>query len=361
MTFFQMTRAERKLYNRVISSVFLGAFLLFGAMTFLFWTHPFASPADGPFPGLPPLIRGVLSFIAFGLLGGWFIAGQVGGVWLVGRYLIRQPRSTLILACVFFFLTFYAFMLTGLLLAIPFAIYNAVILRRSKGLPEEEPEPIPQPTEAPPKKRSTRFHLFATSFICILLFLAAAFHLYQTHLANRFFPTPAEAFARHPDTSGTLGEIFFLDEHETNLTILSLRGDQLVVSHYITELRDGERWYNSQGTSGHITLHFFDTARFSLHFLLTDEGIGGRANRYFRETLGRRPLYGTYRHVFVRDLSINGIPVDHVFEHTTASGEQVFFWYISDFPPVTGPREDIIISFDPARIDPQLKRNGDTP
>jgi len=103
------------------------------------------------------------------------------------------------------------------------------------------------------------------------------------------------------------------------------------------------------------------TTQISLHFFLTDEGIGGRANRYFRETLGRRPLYGTYRHALIRDLSINGIPVDHVFEHITARGERVFFWYFSDFPPITGLREDIIISFDPAQIDPQFKRNGESP
>jgi len=65
----------------------------------------------------------------------------------------------------------------------------------------------------------------------------------------------------------------------------------------------------------------------------------------FCERMDRRPLHGTSYDSIIHTLRINGILVDYAIETTNIHGDPLFFWYFSDFSPLEGSQEDIIISF----------------
>jgi len=75
---------------------------------------------------------------------------------------------------------------------------------------------------------------------------------------------------------------------------------------------------------------------------MSEDGFQSR----FHERFGRRPLWGFSSDPIIRTLRINGVLVDNVIETTNAHGDPLYFWYYSNFPPITGEPEDIIISFD---------------
>ena len=339
-----MNLQERKQYNLVIFVLFGVLFALFGGLGVL--AH-LSTPDFGPFPNLPPLLGGIVSGLFFGLMGGWGFTGLVGGVWLGFKFVSRQSRGFIVVACVFFMFTLQIFWLVGIFVTIPFAIYNIVQARRGIGEQKWLFQP-PGASQGPPAVRIKLRAAHVVSFVAIFVLVLFAFILFDFHSGNRFFPSIEEAFAHTAEGSGQLGEILFLDEHKTNVTVFSLRDGHLIVSHYVTELREEERWYRTGGVSGHVPLYFPGSARFLIHNIVNEEGFFGGANRRLRESFGRRPLYGTYRHEVIRNLSINGIPVEYVFEFTNDRGERMFFWYFSDFPPSTGSQDDIVISFEPS-------------
>jgi len=124
---FHMNTKERKQYNFVILVLFAALFSLYGGMgAVLHLATDFA-----PFAGLPPLLGALASLFVYGLLGGWGFTGLVGGIWLGSRYLGRQSKGLIVLALVLFMLTLQLFWLVGLFVTIPFAIYNAVLLRQA--------------------------------------------------------------------------------------------------------------------------------------------------------------------------------------------------------------------------------------
>ena len=118
---------ERKRYNFVMLVLYIVFFFVYGGLGL--WMYVDGS---GPFQGLPPVLSAAASVVVPGLMGGWMVAGFVGGIWLVCRFIGKQRRWVLVVACVFFFLTFYTFALVGFIFAIPFAIYNAVLIRRDR-------------------------------------------------------------------------------------------------------------------------------------------------------------------------------------------------------------------------------------
>jgi len=131
-----MTNQQRKNYNLTILTLFATGFVLFGLISLLFWTFPGAALARSPFPGLSSPIRQIVAFIVYGLMGGWLVAGVVGGFWLGIRFVRAKGRTLIILACVLFPLTYIAFVYIGMFAAIPFAIYSLFISR--KGAKESE-------------------------------------------------------------------------------------------------------------------------------------------------------------------------------------------------------------------------------
>ena len=334
-----MNRQERRRYNLVIFVLFGAFFVLFGGVSTLFLVN-----GDGPFSSLHPVLRAVLTVLMFGLLAGWGFTSLVGGMWLGSRFVSRQGKGFIIFACVLFLFTVQLFWLIGMFVTIPFAIHNVIFLRRNKGTEDFIQEP---PVQSLGRRHVKTRAVHVVPVVVALVLILSAIAFFDHRSANRFFSTMEEAFA-HAEENGNpqeLGEVFFIDEHENTITVFSLRDDHLVVSHYMTEMRGGTRWYSGRGTSGHVS--FFPGAERSLlHFWLNEEGVFGGHNRNFRESFGRRPLYGIYRHDVIRNLSINGTPVEHVFEHINERGERVFFWYISNIPPFTGSAEDIVISFD---------------
>jgi len=122
---------DRKRYNLVIFVLFITGFFLYGGLSLLFWLLPDSGINDSLFHALPPFIRFALSFIIYGLLGGWVISGAVGGCWLGGRFVRRRGKKIVVLACVLFPFTFIAFIYAGLFGTIPFAVYNVVLIRRN--------------------------------------------------------------------------------------------------------------------------------------------------------------------------------------------------------------------------------------
>ena len=152
-----MSTRERKQYNLVIVVLFITGFVLFGGMSLLLWMpvdmsfHYEVLLEQGiyediesipgftdsfPFEGLPTPLRQLVILIVFGLGGGWLITGMVGGVWLGLRFIIRQSKTFVILACVFFMITWMVMMYVGIFVTIPYAIYNAVKIRKDRVAPE---------------------------------------------------------------------------------------------------------------------------------------------------------------------------------------------------------------------------------
>jgi len=112
-----MNIQERKRYNLVIYIIFGIFFLIYGSLGA--WVH-----LEGiePFSDWLPNANVVLSFLFLGFLGGWVWAGLVGGVWLGIRFVKKQNKLIRVLACVFAL----SFWFVGIVIAVPFAIYNLI-------------------------------------------------------------------------------------------------------------------------------------------------------------------------------------------------------------------------------------------
>ena len=152
-----MSTHERKRYNLIILVLFITGFVLFGGMSLLLWMpvdmsfHHEVLLEQGiyediesipgftdsfPFEHLPTPLRQLVILMIFGLGGGWFIAGMVGGFWLSLRFIMRQSKTVVILACVFFMITWIVIMYVGIIVTIPYAIYNVVKIRKDRVAPE---------------------------------------------------------------------------------------------------------------------------------------------------------------------------------------------------------------------------------
>jgi len=137
-----MTVQERKNYNFIISILFSVGFFLFGGMALL-WLFSELGVEFGPFPSLSAPFRHILTFVVYGAMGGWLIAGVVGGFWLGVRYVRRQGKALIAIACVLFPLTYIIFVYVGMFGAIPFAIYNMITNRRGgNGFNKENDKPV---------------------------------------------------------------------------------------------------------------------------------------------------------------------------------------------------------------------------
>jgi len=170
-----------------------------------------------------------------------------------------------------------------------------------------------------------------------------------------FYPTLEQAFLAHSGVSSRrMPDILFLDEAGNSLTAFHPGGGAgaMMISHYIKELRDGEYWFACLSVaSGGISIGFGDTSieasQSLIHSRLADDGFDAFGMSRFHTRLGRRPLLGFSPNPNIRNLTINGVPVDYVIETTNAHGAPLFFWYYSDFPPIYGEKEDIIICLEP--------------
>jgi len=89
-----------------------------------------------PFEQLPTPLRQLVILTIYGLGGGWFITGMVGGFWLGLRFIMKQNKTVVILACVFFMITWVVIMYVGIFVTIPYAIYNVIKIRKEKLSPE---------------------------------------------------------------------------------------------------------------------------------------------------------------------------------------------------------------------------------
>jgi len=124
---FDMTLHQRKQYNLVIFVIFAVLFILFGALSMSLHVNGY-----GPFSDSHPFFGAVLNILSFGLLAGWGFSGLVGGIWLGSRYVMRQGKGFIVLACVLFMLTIQIFWLVGLAVTLPFAIYNIRLIKQNK-------------------------------------------------------------------------------------------------------------------------------------------------------------------------------------------------------------------------------------
>ena len=152
-----MSVKERKRYNLIVLVLFITGFVLFGGMSLLLWVpkdmsfHYEVLLEQGiyediesipgftdsfPFEHLPTPIRQIAFLIIVGLMGGWMIASVFGGFWLGLRFIMRQSKTFVILACVFFMITWVVMMYVGFFATIPYAIYNAVKIRKDRVAPE---------------------------------------------------------------------------------------------------------------------------------------------------------------------------------------------------------------------------------
>ena len=205
------------------------------------------------------------------------------------------------------------------------------------------------------KKQYKRSKLVLIIAFTIIISIAMFIVIDTADSGDGFFSTMEEAFRAHPSGSRDFGTIMFIDEHECNLTVYHGRH----VTTFIVEQRDNERWYLARiVTVGGILINppsSYSGLEVSAEALLnmrTEEGFFGTGNRNLREDLNRFPLYGISHDNKIYSLSINGISVEHVV--LLSEGVMfpmidypvnLYFWYFSDFPPITGATENIIISF----------------
>ena len=126
-----MNLQERRRFNFVVMVLYAVFFVLYGSLGVMMHVS-----GDGPFLRLPPPAGLLLSVLLSGLMGGWLVAGTVGGIWLGSRYVGRQSRRFIVLACVFAPFTFFAFYFVGMAVTIPFVIYNFMLLKRNPLAPE---------------------------------------------------------------------------------------------------------------------------------------------------------------------------------------------------------------------------------
>ena len=380
-----MSVQERKRYNLVIFVVFVIFFFLHGNANTI---------GLGNFPELPPSLDNSLTFIIVGIQGGWIAAGgMVGGVWLGVKLLKKQSKGAIILACVLFPLTFAVFAMLGMVFAIPFAIYNVVLLRRIKRsggepgygvetqpltLPEDEVKAEVTEGDTAKKKKSTGTKVvIGRVFVCgiILYFvisLTVGFRTWEPILHGDFYPTMGEAYASFVGGARRyMGEILMVDDHGDNLSVFHevyfrrTPADRLRaprppepphMSHFIRKTYNGEVLY-ARASAGIMT-PTIDTYVFPLRTV--ENSIATSLfgfdhplpapfipSELSRESIGRVPLYGTSVHSYIYNLTINGQHVDYVVEYLISHvqhGEVVrYFWYFSDFQFDDG--DEIVISF----------------
>jgi len=116
---------NRKRYNRIILVSYIIGFILYGLLVsialYIFEV--------GLFQMFPIWLVLPISFVVLGFGGGWFIAGLVGGVLLGYRFIRKQDKNFIILACVFAPMTLTICMWIGLILAVPLAIRNIIVIK----------------------------------------------------------------------------------------------------------------------------------------------------------------------------------------------------------------------------------------
>ena len=184
----------------------------------------------------------------------------------------------------------------------------------------------------------------------VLLLILISFALWRASRPN-FYPTIEAAFTSCLGEVGHFGRTFFIDEHEHNLTINHITTDRYgegswTISHYLKNVRGEERWYAcvAVSTSTAVFLPDEDDGFWQEQVYI----VNRRSNQELYRTLGRRPLYGFAYKESIHYLSINGYPVDHIILiRESEFGERpLYFWYFADFPLITGPAKDILISFE---------------
>ena len=333
-----------KQFNLVICTLFSVLFVLFGSMGFLLFLS-----SDVLFENLPFFVGAILSVFMYGLMAAWGFGGLVGGIWIGCAFINRRGKRAIIIACVFFIFTLQIFWIIGLVATIPIVVYNCIKIRRGEGERPTFAENTPLTVGEANIIKTGLLVVFVGLFTVTIHWVVVTINERGT---DNFFLTPQEAFVNSRFTEGDMGEIIFYDAHENNVTLLTVRNGFFFATFFQTEKREGVTWYRHISTGNGPNLsHGITTSQFFLHAHLTEGGLVGRNNRNHRETFGRREVFGIYPNEAVRTLSINGIPVEHVFEFTNPQGEPYFIWYFSNLPPFTGSWEEIEIRFGDLYLD----------
>jgi len=196
-------------------------------------------------------------------------------------------------------------------------------------------------------------------YFAVMLVVVAGTLYFTGLVGTRFYPTFEQAFARHETVfNRRVGELLFVDEHETTVTVFH-HGASIYASHFLREVQeDGTRYAcvgMSQGVGPFLSVQSQRDNQRQIFTFIGETGAFARIHQRNYEVLGRRPLYGTFHGEEVHNLSINGIPVEHVIfvqetmEHPMlgiVGTENLYIWYFSDFPVITGSAENIVISFE---------------
>jgi len=194
--------------------------------------------------------------------------------------------------------------------------------------------------------------------IVILTFVISFVFNLTTDTEVRFSPTMEEAFSRHSSGRRDMGEILFIDDHGYNLTVFHVVENQSggitrFVSHYIRELQDGAWVYsciivNTNSLLSNLNEASIDRNVLTLEFLFNPVNrIHERylMNHPFNRIFGRWPLYGFTDYSNIHNLVINGQSPDYIIEAgTNVRGDQVYFWYFSNF--IFNEGDKISISFE---------------
>jgi len=190
--------------------------------------------------------------------------------------------------------------------------------------------------------------------LAALVFFVGILLNFAVNFQPRFYPTMEEAFRRHSGSSGRMGEIIFIDEHEDSVTVRHWVGDVIYVSHYVRKIEGDNVLYHCVGVSqGGIPLDFtpesIDRYHHILSMALRDAGHHRRDLLYL--SLNRRPLHGISTDSNIFNLRINDQAPDHVMLSNVAPagpvfGEEtnIYFWYFSNFR--FEPGDEIIIAFE---------------
>ena len=92
------------------------------------------------------------------------------------------------------------------------------------------------------KNETLKIIIFKTVIIVVIALALVPFVDWPPPFPT-FYPTMKEAFESCSSENEYIGQVFFIDEHDENLTMLSWNESGLAMTHYLRNRREDGIWY----------------------------------------------------------------------------------------------------------------------
>lgn len=128
-----MTLNNRKTYVLIVFTLFIVFFILWGIQSIIVYSD-FKDFLSGETSGITYWVMRsrTIYVLSMALMGAWGFSGLVGGFFLTFNFIGRKNNTFKVIMCIFFFVPIWISMFLGITIAVPYAIYNFVLLKHSK-------------------------------------------------------------------------------------------------------------------------------------------------------------------------------------------------------------------------------------